>query len=479
MRNKLIKVTTVILICVSIIGCRNKKISGDLIIKDINIVDVKSNQVLYNQTIVIRGNKIAEIIPYAANHDYHAKNLIEGSGKYIIPGLWDMHVHSAYARTWHFPLFLAYGITGVRNMHATDDSALALVTTIKRQLANGDLLGPRFIANGPIVDGEPAVWPGTVIVRTVNEARAAVNKLADGGADFIKVYDHLTRDCYFAIMDQAKRRGIPVAGHVPYRVLPEEAAEAGQRTDEHMLGLQCGCSSRADSLRFAREKNEKHKRSFIEGLISEFKTERLLYDTRNPVLCAATLEIYHKKGMAIVPNLVIHHNNNNPEETLFDTAAMQLIPGTMRDEWKGMAGPGPGEIIRTLMRPTREGRYDNVRLMKEAGVMILAGTDVGNPMLIPGISLHQELKLLVEAGLTSAEALQTATLNPARFLGATDSLGTIEVDKLADLVVLDKNPLKDISNTRAINGVIKNGIYLDKNGLNQLLKKLKDRFKTN
>lgn len=465
-----------ILVCIA--ACTTKDLSGDIIIKNINIIDVRSNQVLNNQTIIIKGNKISEILAFSEDHNYKTGKLIDGSGKFIMPGLWDMHVHSAANASWHFPLFLAYGVTGVRNMHATVDSPLELTNNIKLRLTNGELLGPRFIANGPIIDGEPSVWPATVTVTAAGDARAAVNKLADNGADFIKVYDHLSRECYFAIMDQAKLRRIPVVGHIPYRVTPGEAAEAGQLTDEHMLGLECGCSARIDSLRSVREKNEKRESSFIEGIITEFEWFRQIYNTRDPALCDATLEAYRKAGMAILPNLVIHHNSNNPEEVLSDTATIQFIPRAMHEEWKMMSGPGPGEIIRSLMKPTTEARYENVRMMKKAGVMILAGTDVGNPMLVPGISLHQELKQLVEAGLTPGEAIQTATLNPALFLKA-DSLGIIEDGKLADLVILDKNPLVNINNTRTVVGVIKNGAYLDRKQLDELLKSNADKFKEN
>jgi len=470
---------SIYLICLFITGCRTNQKTGNLIIKNINIIDVRSGQIISNQTIVIKGNKISEIFPYSQKHNYRTKILIDGTGQFIIPGLWDMHVHSAGSASWHFPLFLAYGVTGVRNMHTIVDSPLLLTNALKRQLDAGELTGPRFIANGPIIDGTPSVWPATVTVINPDQAKEAVNKLVDGGADFIKVYDHLSRDCYFAIMSQAKLRNIPVTGHVPYRVLPSEAAAAGQISDEHMLGLQCGCSNRADSLRLVREKNEKRELSFIEGLISEFAWERQIYNTRDTALCIATLEEYRKAGMAVTPNLVIHYNNNNPHEVLSDTATMKYIPKEMREEWAKMAGPGPGDVIHDLMRPTSQARYDNVRLIKKTGVMILAGTDVGNPMLVPGISLHQELKQLVLAGLTPGEALQTATLNPGRFLKAIDSLGTIEVGKLADLVILAKNPLESIDNTRTITMVIKNGIYFDSNKLNLLLSEVAHKFKDN
>lgn len=444
-----------------------------LAIRGATVVDVTDGSLRSAQTVLVEGNRIAVVGPVDKVKVPDDAEVVQAAGGYLIPGLWDMHVHSAASVTWHFPLFLAQGVTGVRNMHSTVDSALALTNTIKRQLAEGELLGPRFLANGPIIDGEPSVWPGSVVVRTAEEARAAVDSLTDGGADFIKVYSRLTRDAYFAIVDQAKQRRIPVVGHVPYRVRPEEAAEAGQLTDEHMLGLQMGCSTRADSVRSQTEQQELSESSFIEGIISESKLERVLYDTRDPSLCAAMLKVYRKNGMAVVPNLVLPHNNNYPDEVISDTVSMKFIPKSMHAQWSAMAGPGPGDMIRSLMQPTREARNDNVRLLNDAGVMLLAGTDVGNPMLVPGISLHKELMLLVDAGLTPLEALQTATLNPARFLGAEDSLGTVEAGKFADLVLLDANPLEDIRNTQRILAVVSNGRLIRRSQLNRLLAEVK------
>lgn len=291
---------------------------------------------------------------------------VVATDKYLIPGLWDMHVHSATNVDWHFPVLLAHGITGVRNMHSGANDALALIANIKDRLESGELLGPRFYANGPLLDRVPAIHPGAIEIRGEVDARATVDLLRDGGADFIKVYDRLSREAYFAVMDQARLLGLPVVGHLPSRVLPVEAAEAGQSTIEHLTGMQY-------------------------------------------------------------------------------------------------------EEIRALMRPTIPLRLENVRLLKETGVSILAGTDLGNAFLVPGVSLHQELELMVQAGLTTLETLQAATINPARVLGTTESIGTIAPGKLADLVLLDANPLEDIRNTNRIRAVVVNGKILDRDALDSML----------
>jgi imidazolonepropionase-like amidohydrolase len=244
--------------------------------------------------------------------------------------------------------------------------------------------------------------------------------LADGGADFIKVYDSLSREAYFAIMDEARRRRIPVDGHLPFRVSPQEAADAGQRTFEHLLDMAFGCSTAVEAVRKDSERALATYSSlpFSEQLLIPFRRERALYDSRDPNACTATIQAYKRNGVAVVPTLVIGHNNRNADIVLSDRASMRLIPGKTRDEWRQQAGSELSKEIGSLMRPTGPALFQNVRLLNQAGVPILAGTDLGNPMLVPGISLHQELALLVEAGLSPLQALQAATLTRRAYLGS-------------------------------------------------------------
>ena len=249
------------------------------------------------QTVLVAGNRITAVGPADRFSVPDKADVIDAAGGFLIPGLWDMHVHSVANvaldmavgsvtnADWHFPLFLAYGVTGVRNMNdATGDPTLELTNSVKRRLAEGDLHGPRFLANGPSRRWRSS--PGSATRWSCarrQEARAVVNKLVDHGADFIKVYENLSREAYFAIMDQARRRGIPVDGHVPFRVTPEEAADAGQRTFEHVLAMALGCSTEADSRtgRFARVLSDPSRPQQLEELaaMTLFRHERALYDT--------------------------------------------------------------------------------------------------------------------------------------------------------------------------------------------------------
>ena len=455
-------------------------------LRDVTVVDVIDGSLRTEQTVLITGNRITAVGPVDEISVPDTAEVIDAAGGFLIPGLWDMHVHSVAnvgpdmavssvsAMDWHFPLFLAWGVTGVRNMNdATGDVTLELTNSVKRRLATGDLHGPRFLANGPSIDGDPPLGSNSAVVRTAQEARAVANKLADSGADFIKVYENLSREAYFAIMDQAQRRGIPVDGHVPFRVTPEEAADAGQRTFEHVLAMAAGCSTSAaaERERFARELAPLAGSAALEGLtpMTLFRHERALYDSRDPAACATTIEAYLRNGVAETPNVVAYRDVVNAKEILADASRMRLVPQVIRRNWQAMLDTELYKEMQSVLRPLVPLYAENARLLNQAGVVLLAGTDVGIPALIPGISLHEELEMLIDAGLTPLEVLRTATLNPARVLGQTDSLGSIEVGKLADLVLLDANPLADIRNTQQIRAVVADGRLYRRADLDRLL----------
>ena len=471
--------------CLLLTAC-TRTVVPTIVIRDVTVVDVMDGSLRAKQTVIVAGNRITAVGPAEEIRVPDDADVVDAAGGYLIPGLWDMHVHSVAniawdmrvtsvtAKDWHFPLFLAYGITGVRNMNdGTGDVSLKLTNSIKHRLAAGELPGPRFLANGPSIDGDPPLGSNSFVVRTPEEARATVDKLADSGADFIKPYENLSREAYFAIMDQAQRRGIPVAGHVPFRVTPKEAADAGQRTVEHVLAMAAGCSTKANAerVRFDRVLAPRRGSPALENLtpMTLFQHELALYDSRDPAVCTATIEAYKKTGMAETPNLVAYHNVVKAKEILAKTTSIQLVPQAIRRNWEIMLDSPFYQELRSVLEPIVPLQAENARLLKESEILLLAGTDVGIPAVIPGISLHEELVLLVEAGLTPLDALRTATLNPARVLGRAESLGSIEVGKLADLVLLDANPLADISNTLRIRAVVADGRIYRRADLDRLL----------
>ena len=429
---------------------------ADVAIRGVSIVDVTDGSIIPDQTVLIGNGRIVAVGAADAVIAPEQADVVEGAGRYLVPGLWDVHVHSAVNAEWHFPLFLAHGVTSVRNMHTSVDTALELTSAVRRRLASGELVGPRFLANGPILDGVPPIQMGAVSAADPERGRALVDSLADGGADLVKIYDNVARDTYHALLAQARVRGIPVDGHLPKMVSPEEAAAAGQRTIEHALSLGFGCSAVSDSLReeYAGYVQRWPTLEFPDNVVTYFAFERRARERFDPAACKASVEPLAEAGVAVTPTLFIEWLQ--PATVVADSTRMAMLPAPVRERWREQAlGPDPiGEILGGVLDVAGA----TVRQLHEAGVTLLAGTDVGGAFLVPGASLHEELGHLVEdGGLSPLAALQAATLNPARVLGVGDSLGTIEEGKLADLVLLDANPLADISNTRRIHAVVANG----------------------
>jgi imidazolonepropionase-like amidohydrolase len=485
MRN-LVSLVFRLLVVVSLLLFASAHVQSRVVaIRGITVVDVRDGSLHPGHTVLVAGNRISAIGPLNNVVVPDDAEIVEAPGGYLIPGLWDMHVHSVAnvavdrsiasvaAQDWHFPLFLAHGVTGVRDMNdGTGDLTLKLSKAVRRRLAEGDLRGPpRFLTAGPSVDGDPPLGSNSVVVRTEAEARAAVEQLVSNGANLVKTYENLSREAYFAIMDEAGRRKIPVDGHVPFRVTPEEAVKAGQRTVEHPDGLAAGCSNAAEAerKRFADVLTGYGSLPDVEKFLAMFRHVRALYDSRDPAACASAIEAYRRIGVAVTADLVAYHHVVRAEQILSDAARMRLVPQEIRRNWETQLGSEAFRELQSILRPIIPLELMNVHLFNEAGVLLLAGTDVGVPFQVPGLSLHVELERLVEAGLSPLEALRTATLNPARVLDMAGSLGTIERGKLADLVVLDANPLEDIRNTQKIRAVVADGRLYRRADLDQLL----------
>lgn len=411
------------ILCLLPFACAHAQ-SPALPIRGVTVVDVRDGSLHPEHTVLVAGDRIAAVgrLREVAVPD-HAQ-VVEASGRYLIPGLWDMHVHSVAnvaldkslrsvaAQDWHFPLFLAHGVTGVRDMNdGTGDVTLALTKSVRRRLAEGVLRGPpRFLTAGPSLDGDPPLGSNSVVVRTAAEARTAVEQLVSNGADLVKVYENLSREAYFAIIDEARRRGIPVDGHVPFRITPEEAAAAGQRTVEHPDALAAGCSTAAEARRkqFASVLADYDRLSDSEKFLAMFRHVRALYDSRDPAACASAIEAYRRNGVAVTVDLVAYHHVVYADQVLSDPARMRLAPQEIRRNWQDRFASETTRELQSILRPIVPLELENIRLLNEAGVLLLAATDVGVPLQVPGISLHVELERLVEAGLSPLEALQTA-----------------------------------------------------------------------
>jgi imidazolonepropionase-like amidohydrolase len=433
----------------------------------VTVIDMTGAPARADMTVIVRGNRIESVGPSDSVRMPGHTQQLNAAGKFLIPGLWDMHVHAAWAETLptFAPLFLANGVTGVREMWGRLD----LVAGARIRLAQQRLTEPRMVASGALLDGSPSFWsPGSIELTTVAQAAPVVDSLHDAGADFIKVYGGIRREILEAVVTAAERLDLDVVGHVPNDVGALEASGMGLRSNEHLMDILLSCSSseaalRADLLRGVKD-HPRDSTFFVEWR----QTEQLL-DTYSQDKCEALAARLARDGSWQVPTLTVLRSAWFLTDTL--DHRLQFILPEIRDSWSFGRTPLFKEWAadRELAERSFSRHLQVVGLLHRAGVPILAGTDVLNPFCFPGFSLHDELALLVEAGLTPMQALQTATLNPAIFLNATDSLGTVETGKLADLVLLDADPLADIHNTTRISAVVLNGQLLDAPARHRLL----------
>lgn len=411
----------------------------------------------------IRGSKGAQIV--------------DGEGKFLIPGLWDMHAH-INAPEIYLPLLIANGITGVREMY-TGVAPRAIHEWHFRAgspiiVAPGFLDGPMMLNNGP-----PP--PGAFAVANAEQARFAVHALAESGADFLKVYSSIPREAYFALAEEARSVGIPFAGHVPEAVTNAEASDAGQRSAEHLINILLDCSTNAEALR-----NQRIAVMTSPTMSGEARLRALawpdpegLFDTYSEEKAAALFKKFVDNGTWQTPTLVVLAGfvRARDDEFLHDPRR-KYLPRQWTDSWDPRASlylhdlsPADSDALHVRLVALLDRYKKLVGDMRKSGVEFLAGTDASgwNPVL-PGFGLHEELALLVESGLTPMEALQSATRNAARYLNRLDVLGTVEVKKEADLVLLDANPLEDIHNTGKIDAVVLRGRYYSRQDLDALLK---------
>jgi hypothetical protein len=385
-----------------------------------------------------------------------------------------MHTHASRngraARFW--PLFIAHGVTGIRDTGSYTDSLLYWRTRSKRP---GEVAPRIEIASPSLAGDSPPPLPGMggpFEFRVVDAAGAVamVDSLAKLGIEVIKVYDGLPREAYFAVAERTQELGMSFIGHVPLSVTLVEASDAGQKSFEHVSDVWASCvdGGRAAFADFAWASAHHGPASDTTLTARERLAGALAFSSPDPSECGLLLERMVANGTWLTPTLTLMLSEFQPR--LFDgDPRMKWIPPSLRERWNARPRM-PAEQEAGIGKRMLANAQRTVAIAHDAGVPILAGTDVsGMPYIFAGSSLHDELALLVEAGLTSLQALQTATLNPARFLNRTDDLGTVEEGKLADLVLLEANPLDNISNTQLIRVVFANGRLYRRADLERLL----------
>jgi imidazolonepropionase-like amidohydrolase len=435
-----------------------------IVITHVTVINPGTASVGADRTVVIKETKIAAVSASDRSQIPKEARVIDGHGMFLIPGLWDMHVHSAFGdwfpggRDVILPLFVANGVTGVRDMGGD----LPVLFEWRKQIADGTLVGPRMIVSGPMLDGylpgNHLRFPSSIPITTPESAVAAVDSLKAQGVDFIKVQSVISHDAYLAAAAEAHKQGLPIVGHVPDKVRISEVVSAGQASIEHLMGIFEGCSRDED--KFLRG----------EGNL------QLLLTTTDQERCNSIIRRLADKQVWQVPTLTWQRGGTFLDQLDWEHQPLdKYVPEPWRDKtWRQFADT---LVLPDLKRDplSRRKEYfkhnlEIVGIMHRAGVPFLAGTDTAAGVYVmPGFSLHDELANFVEAGFSPMESLQTATSNPATFLGIENTLGSIEPGKTADLVLLSANPLDDIHNTQKIRAVVVNGKLFERADLDRML----------
>lgn len=440
-----------------------------IVLTHVTVIDTTGAPAKPDMTVVIIGDRIREIANSETIRPPKNAETVDATGKFLIPGLWDMHVH--WYDKDYLPLFVANGVTGVRQMFGTPEHYLW-----RKEIEAGQLVGPHMLIASPIVDGPKPVWPGSIAVSNASEGRQAVVEIKQSGADFVKVYSLLPRDAYFAIADESKKEGIPFEGHVPDSISVEEASNAGQKTIEHLTGVLNACSSRQAELRGLGQEAEDQPPSARFAGPKYRERQELALDTYSPERAEILFGELKKNQTWQCPTLTVLRSWADSDAPSFtNDPRLKYMPRDIASSWD----PKADTFLKAktaddwaLSKKVFSKELEIVGAMQRAGVPILAGTDTLNPFCFPGFSLHDELGLLVQSGLTPLQALQAATLQPARFLGREKDFGTIAPGKIADLVLLDANPLDDIGNTRTISAVVFGGKLFSRSSLDEMLAKI-------
>ncbi len=439
--------------------------AGDtpLVFLHVTVINPGTSSVEADRAVTITGDHITAVSSSANFAPPSQAKIIDGTGQFLIPGLWDMHVHSAFGdwfpggRDIILPLYVANGVTGVRDMGGD----IPVLFGWRKQIASGELIGPRMVVSGPMLDGylpdgKTFRFPSSIPVTSVEDAVAAVDSLKAQQVDFIKVQSLIPHDAYLAAATEAHKQGLPFVGHVPDAVRIDEAVAVGQKSIEHLMGSSAGCSTVEDRV--------------IKGEVDT----QLLLNSFDQQKCDKMMKLLADRHVWQVPTLVWERGGTLLDQLDWKHQPLdRYVPAHWRDvTWRRFEEEMTPGLQKDPLALRQRSFAQEMRIagaMHRAGVPFLAGTDTAPGIyIIPGFSLHDELANFVEAGFTPMEALQTATSNPALFLGRND-IGAVKPGGVADLVLLAANPLDNIQNTKKITAVVINGRLLDRAALDHML----------
>lgn len=456
----------IVLSALLIAGCSRPTTTGVLAVTGATIIDVGDGSRTNDAVIVIENGRISAVGPASDTLVPRDAGVVDARGKYVIPGLWDMHTHIQNERELDvfFPLLIAHGVVGIRDCEGLFPSEF-------RTFGEKHPYRPRVFASGKGIEGPAPAGTSDA---------AMVDELADKGVDYIKIFSMVPRERFLAVLKRAKERGLHVAGHIPTAVSAAEASDAGLRTMEHFDEILVNVSSQENELRARRLAAMSRLPDFVDLVWEQaFPPIEPFLSTWNDAKADALFSKFVQNGTWQTPTLELYRVWTMApfdDASYWSNPELSLMPADWRDSWHGdqnkfvKGKPAPERsALQMRTKAWYQSQLDVARRMHKAGVKFLAGTDVSQwNFMVPGLSLHDEITRLVEAGLTPLEALQTATVHPAKYLAMADA-GVVSTGKRADFLVLDADPTVDIANTRRIAEVVLSGQPIERAELDGML----------
>ncbi|MEM6455439.1 MAG: amidohydrolase family protein [Acidobacteriota bacterium] len=444
---------------------------------DVTVVPMDGSGPRPGQTVRVERDRIVAIDDVDSARIPEKATVVDGRGRYLMPGLADMHVHLLDAG--HLLLYVATGVTTVRNMWGWIGTL-----RLRKAIDDGERLGPRIVSTGAILDGKPPIWPGSTVADTPEAARAAVALTAASGFEQVKVYNRLQRAAYDAVIEAAAAHDLPVVGHVPDRVGIAHALAQRQRSVEHLSGYIAALSDTLASETAdgddppdrddAGDDDNPHALQVLQRrMVAQARGDQPLVARIGRDARKRLARLTRDAGTWNVPTLIVTERfftGGDARRALLQAPAMRYVEPRLRAAWAAegdFRAPEFDDAARDLMMRWMPVRKAMTRALVDAGAPILVGTDAPNPLVVPGFAIHDELALLVDAGLTPRQVLTAATRDAARFLGEDDDWGTVRVGQRADLLLLDADPLADVAHVGPTHqvGVLVAGRWLTRDAL--------------
>jgi len=475
-------------IVIFLISCQS---SGDfykdaICIQNINIID-PSNGLIENQTVIVQNEKIIKVVDSKTLILSEENKIIDGTGKYLMPGLWDAHIHFAFMEDLApsmFDLFLLHGITSVRDTGGKVD----FVKNWKDKALANPTAAPRVMMAGPLLDGEPNVYDGSDVAHPelsvglddVDAVSNAVNHLLDKNVDLLKAYEMLTPEQFVKINELAEANNLKLTGHIPLSMDAISASNAGMNSIEHMRNLEISCASNAEELWQQRKAMLLNKSNLSGGdLRSSIHTAQreIAVDNYDESRANQVLKVLKENDTWQIPTQALNTIHTRKYFARPDwQKSYELLPKEITKLWIEQSNILNEQEIPKGKEKWNQWNFMMVKKIHDTEIPIMAGTDTPIAFLTPGLSLHEELRVLVEdVGISTSEALKMATINPAKYFNMEGELGSVKENMWADLLILHANPLEDINNTQKIDAVIRQGKLYDQMVLDEIRKKLQNQ----